>query len=205
MSKKCVILAGGEFYPAEDLSSEDFLIACDRGLVYAARCGLRPQLIIGDFDSYSGPLPEGVPVERHPVMKDDTDTMLAARRAVELGYEELEILWGLGGRLDHSLANIQTLVFAACRGLKTRMRDERTELTVITGGRLTLPRREGWALSLFSLGDECRGLSLRGTKYPLENARLTNRFPLGVSNDWAAGEAEIQLKSGLLLVVQAKK
>ena len=204
MPRRCVIISGGEYSPLEGLNPEDFVIACDKGCEYAARAGLAPALIVGDFDSYAGPLPEGVPIERHRPEKDDTDTMLAVRLAVERGFEELELLCALGGRLDHALANIQALCFAAVRGLRPWMKDTRTEMTVLTGGRLTLSRREGWALSVFSLSDECLGLCLRGTKYPLENARLTNRFPLGVSNEWAGDTAEIELKSGLLLVVLAK-
>ena len=204
MAKKCLILAGGSFEPIPAPSPEDFVIACDRGYEYACRCGIRPDLIIGDFDSYGGPLPEDIPIERLPVRKDDTDTVHALRRALELGCEDIEILWGLGGRLDHSLANIQTAVFGAVHGARVTVKDSRTELRVMTPGVLYLPRREGWSLSLFSLGDQCTVLCLRGTKYPLEDAVLTNTFPLGVSNDWTAAQAEIKLGSGLLLIVMAK-
>lgn len=204
MPKKCIVISGGEYSPIEGVGSEDFVIACDKGCEYAARAGLVPDRIVGDFDSYAGPLPGGVPIERHQPEKDDTDTMLAIRYAVEQGFEELELLCALGGRLDHALANIQAISYAAVRGLHPWIKDGRTEMTVLTGGCLSLPRREGWALSVFSLSDECQGLCLRGTKYPLENARLTNRFPLGVSNEWAADTVEIRLERGLLLVVLAK-
>ena len=204
MPKKCVIISGGEYSPIEGLDPEDFVIACDRGCEYAARQGIVPNLIVGDFDSYSGPLPEGVPVKKHQPEKDDTDTVIAVRYAIEQGFEETELLCALGGRLDHTLANIQTLAYAAAHGLRAWIKGERAELTVLTGGRLRLARREGWDFSLFSLSDETSGVGIRGAKYPLENARLTNRFPLGVSNEWAAEEAEVTLSSGLLLVVLAK-
>ena len=204
MPKKCVIISGGEFCPVEPPAAGTFVIACDRGYEYALRCGVRPHLLISDFDSYAGPVAPDVPVERHRAEKDDTDTMLAVRYALEQGFEEVELLCALGGRLDHALANIQSAVFAAVRGVQAVIKDDKTELRVMTGGRLLLPRREGWALSLFSLGDECRGLSIRGVKYPLDNTRLTNAFPLGVSNEWTEDEAEIRLESGVLLVVMAK-
>ena len=204
MPKKCVVISGGEYSPIEGIGPEDLVIACDKGCEYAARAGLVPDLIVGDFDSYAGPLPEGVPIERHRPEKDDTDTMLAVRCAVEHGFEELELVCALGGRLDHALANIQAISYAAVHGLRPWIKGKNTELTVLTGGSLSLPRREGWALSVFSLSDECLGLCLRGTKYPLEDARLTNSFPLGVSNEWAANAAEIRLESGILLVVMAR-
>lgn len=204
MPKKCVIISGGEFCPIEAPDPEAFVIACDRGYEYALRCGIKPDLLISDFDSYSGPIDPAVPVDRFRSEKDDTDTMIALRWAVERGYEEAELLCALGGRLDHTLANIQSAVFAAVRGVNTVIKDARTELRVLTRGKLILKRREHWVLSLFSLSDECRGVSVRGAEYPLDRALLTNRFPLGVSNEWATEEAEIELESGLLLVVQAK-
>lgn len=204
MPKTCLIIAGGEYFPFEPPRPGTFVIACDRGYENALRRGVKPDLLISDFDSYAGPVDPAVALERHPIEKDDTDTMLAVRRALALGCSELDLVCALGGRLDHTLANIQTLAFARLRGADAVLRDERTALRVMAPGTLRLKRREGWGLSLFSLGDACEGLSLRGVKYPLEKARLTNGFPLGVSNKWAAPEAEIRLESGLLLVVEAK-
>ena len=205
MPKKCVIISGGEFSPIEGLNPEDFVIACDRGYEYAVRCGVTPDLIVGDFDSYAGPLPEGIPVDRHRARKDDTDTMLAIRHALEIGFQEIELLCALGGRLDHSLANIQSAVFAHERGLMARIKADGIEMFIHPGGTLRLERREGWFLSLFSLGDVCTGVCIRGAKYPLDKATLTKGFPLGVSNEWVAAEAEISLDSGTLLVVMARE
>lgn len=205
MAEKCVIISGGEFTPMGALDPGTFVIACDRGYAYARRCGIRPDLLVSDFDSYTGPVEEGVEIARFRSEKDDTDTVIALRYAIEQGFEAAELYCALGGRLDHSLANIQSMVFAARHGLKVVIKDARAELRVITGGSLCLQRREGWALSLFSLSDACRGVSIRGVKYPLEKALLTNAFPLGVSNEWIADAAEISLEEGTLLVVMAKK
>ena len=115
--KRCVIVAGGERAPIAPLREGDFLLACDRGLVYALEEGLRPDLILGDFDSYSGDLPPEIPVLRYPVEKDDTDAMLAVRWAIENGFGAVRLCCALGGSLDHLLANLQTLHFAAEAGL----------------------------------------------------------------------------------------
>ena len=94
---------------------------------------------------------------------------------------------------------------AAAEGANVTILDEREEITFLTGGTLRLPRRKGWGLSVFSLTDRCTGVCLRGVKYRLEDAVLTNRVPLGVSNEFAAPEAEISLTHGILMIAQTKK
>ena len=204
MKKRCLIISGGdECRIPEEWRDAGCVIACDRGYLYAERAGIRPDLIIGDFDS--APRPEtDIPIEQVPSRKDDTDTMIAARHAAGFGCREAAIVCCFGGRLDHTLANIQTAAFLAERGATVRLFGEDTEGTVFTGGTQCFTRRDGWSLSLFSLGDRCEGISIRGTKYDCEDITLTNRFPQGVSNVWTAGEAEVSLRTGILLVIQSR-
>ena len=89
MENRCIIVSGGVFSPAPEQQPGDFVIACDRGYAYCGRLGLMPDLFIGDFDSYSGAVAPGVAVERLIPEKDDTDTMHAVRRALELGFTSL--------------------------------------------------------------------------------------------------------------------
>ncbi len=201
MSQSCLILSGGEFSPFPAPEAGCFVIACDRGYAYARRCGIKPDLALGDFDSYTGPVEEGVPVLRLPAEKDDTDTMSALRLALDRGCSEITLVCALGGRLDHLLANLQAALFAARRGASLRILSADTEILSLREGSLRLPRREGWSLSVFAAEDRCRGVTLRGAKYPLEDAELTNDFPLGVSNEWAAEDAEISVREGTLLVL----
>ena len=86
MKGLCAIISGGEYSPMDDIKAAEYIIACDRGYSYAKRSGIVPDLLLGDFDSYTGKLPEGAAVERLPREKDDTDTMHAIRRALELGF-----------------------------------------------------------------------------------------------------------------------
>lgn len=200
----CVVVSGGEYCEIpEELRRADYVIACDRGWQYAAKMGLRPDWIVGDFDSAPPPETEA-PVTRVPTRKDDTDTMLAARRALELGYRDVAILCAFGGRLDHTLANLQTAAFLVERGARTRLVGKDTEALAFTGGTERFPRREGRSLSLFALSDCCEGVTVRGTKYTCENERLTNAFPLGVSNVWASQQAEVSVSAGTLLVLQCR-
>lgn len=201
---RCVVISGGDFSPVSGISPDDFVIACDRGYVYCERLGLRPDLIISDFDSYSGPVDSEIPLNRFVSEKDDTDTMLAVRYAVEHGFHELLLCCALGGRLDHLIANLQSLVFAQKHGLPAVLLSEDTEIRTLAGGALRIPRREDRSLSVFALDGPCRGVCITGAKYPLANAELLPSFPLGVSNTWAGEEAVISVEEGILLIVLSK-
>ena len=201
---RCVVISGGDFSPVPGISPDDFVIACDRGYVYCERLGLRPDLIISDFDSYTGPVDSEIPLNRFVSEKDDTDTMLAVRYAVEHGFHELLLCCALGGRLDHLIANLQSLVFAQKHGLPAILLSEDTEIRTLAGGALCVPRREDWSLSVFALDGPCRGVCITGAKYPLANAELLPSFPLGVSNTWAGKEAVISVEEGILLIVLSK-
>ena len=147
MNGLCLIVSGGEFAPLpEDLRRPAFVIACDRGWQYARRLGLLPDLTVGDFDS--APPPEtGAPVERVPTRKDDTDTMLAARRALEKGFRDIAVCCAFGGRLDHTLANVQALVYALDRHARIALADGKIWMTALRGGEsLPLGRKYGKAL-----------------------------------------------------------
>lgn len=203
MSRKCLIISGGDFHPFA-VAPGEFVIACDRGYEYARRCEVRPDLLVSDFDSYSGPVDGATRVERFRSEKDDTDTMIAIRYAMENGFDEARIVCALGGRLDHALANLQSAVFAQKHGLRVAIESPDTLIRTLQNGSLQVPRREGFSLSVFAMEDRCRGVSIRGAKYPLENADLTCAFPLGVSNDWAEDTAEISVRDGVLLIVLSR-
>lgn len=204
MEGTCLIVSGGDFCPPPDeLRAAAFVIACDCGYVYAERLGLAPDLIIGDFDS--APPPSGnAPIKRFPSRKDDTDTMLAAREALARGFTDVAICCAFGGRLDHTLANLQTAAFLAAHSARTRLCGTNTEALVFAAGEARIPRREGRSLSVFALSERCEGVTIRGAKYECENETLTNAFPLGVSNIWAAEEAVISARSGILLVLMSR-
>ena len=125
MEKRCIIVSGGRPGPAPQPQPGDFVIACDRGYRYCAGLGLQPDLFIGDFDSYDGAVDPAVPVERLQPEKDDTDTGHAIRHALDQGYRTLILVCALGGRLDHTLANIHTLAFLRENGYENDLNDIR--------------------------------------------------------------------------------
>ena len=159
--------------------------------------------MIGDFDSSQEP--SDAPTLRVPVEKDDSDTMLCLKRGLALGFEEFWIVGGFGGRVDHTLANFQALHYAARRGARAAMCDGERWAAAVADGTLRVPADAvGGAnkkLSVFALTDACRGVSISGAKWELSGATLTNAFPLGLSNEFAADAAEIAVAEGALLAI----
>ena len=178
-----------------------FVIAADKGLVHLEAQGIRPDLIVGDFDSL-GRVPAGDNILRHPVEKDDTDTMLAVKTALDQGCNTVYIYGGTGGkRLDHTLANLQSLLYLRRRGARGYVYDDDFLWTVIENETLTVERTVDWGLlSVFCLGAPASGIDEAGVQYPLSRASLTAEFPLGVSNHIIAPKARITVRQGALLV-----
>ena len=180
----------------------DFVLCADAGWRIARSLGVKPDLVIGDFDSSDAP--DDGAVLRVPVEKDDADTMLCLKKGLSMGYADFRIVGGFGGRVDHTLANFQMLHYAARRGVRAIMCDGRSWATAVVNGAVRVRADVVGAgpgkLSVFALGDACRGVCVRGAKWTLEDATLTNAFPLGLSNEFAAEAAEIAVRDGALLV-----
>lgn len=196
----CVIFCAAEFDAlARPLAEDDFVIAADGGLRHTEKLGIVPQEILGDFDSL-GYTPTGANV--FPVEKDDTDAMLAVRRGLELGYREF-VLYGSvdGSRLDHTVANFQTLQFLADRGAVGYLVGKDFLITVVQNGAIAFPAGCLGTVSVFCLGSDASDVTLEGLYYPLKNGTLTAGFPLGVSNHFTGNPARISVGSGSLLVL----
>lgn len=185
--------------PPIEIPQGSLVLCADGGYQYAQQLGICPDCLVGDFDSYHGTLPD-VEIIRHPIQKDDTDTMLAVRLGLSRGCTEFVIYGGIGGRLDHTIANIQTLCWLQQRGAHGILLGERDRVMLHAPGTCRYPREDGY-FSVFAYGGVCKGVSLSGTEYPLKDAELTTAFPLGVSNHITAEEAEVSLESGLLLLI----
>ena len=196
----CVIFCAAGFDSlAEEIQKEDLVIAADGGLRHTKALGLTPDTILGDFDSL-GFVPEGGEV--FPVEKDDTDAMLAIRCGLDRGCRRFVIYGGLDGeRLDHTLANYQALQYLADREAEGYLVGRKYLVTVVKNGKLSFAAEAKGIISLFCLGPDAEGVTLRGLKYPLEEGILSSGFPLGVSNHFAGEKAEMSVKNGSLLVL----
>lgn len=203
MEKVCAIISGGACSPLCGIEEADFVIACDKGLCYAQKEGITPGLVVGDFDSFTGDLPRGIPVLKLPCEKDETDTMAAVDYAIDKGFEKILLFCALGARLDHLLGNLQTASYAAERGITVKISDADNEIFVFTEKKLVFPKKEGFSISVISLTDRCETVSLSGGKYELKNAVLTNSSTLGISNEWES-DITISVRSGVLAVVMSR-
>ncbi len=196
----CVIFCAGGFRQlAEPIGSGDLVIAADGGLRHTAALGIEPDIILGDFDSL-GYTPQGAQV--FPVEKDDTDSMLAVRRGLELGYRRF-VLYGAmdGERLDHTIANLQVLHYLAKNGARGYLVGLRYVAAVIREQTVRFPETAGGVLSLFCLGADARGVTLKGLKYPLVDGTLTADFPLGVSNRFTGQASSVTVAQGAVLAL----
>lgn len=190
-------LSSGQILPG------DCVIAADRGAIHCSNAGIEPDFCIGDFDS----LEEGESVPenaiRYPAEKDDTDVALAIKLALSLGLDDIMLLGGVGGRLDHTIANLQLLRFAASREASLTILSGSERARLLLPGTHELPAGTCRRFSLFAYAPAVAQLTIRGAKYDLEDASLTDIFPLGVSNETLPDSpVRISFSAGQLLLIE---
>ena len=202
--KECVIFCAAECDGlARPIGQDAFVIAADGGLRHTKTLGITPNAVLGDFDSL-GYTPEGANV--FPVEKDDTDAMLAVRLGLEQGCDEFLLYGSLDGpRLDHTVANFQTLQFLTDHSAVGYLIGKTTMVTVVKNGKITFLAGLSGTISVFCMGPDAEGVTETGLFYGVENGTLTSGFPLGVSNHFTGEAAEISVKNGSLLVLWERK
>ena len=188
------------------LRGRDWTVICaDGGLRTALTAGLRPDYLIGDWDSGGGPA-GGVPYAALPAEKDFTDLQAAAHWALEQGCKELLLCGCTGGRLDHTASNLVLLEWIARQGGTALIADPDNEVRFLERGSLTLEDVPHYRyLSLIPLDRTVKGVTLRGVKYPLEGAELTRGDTLTVSNEPAAPVMQIAVGAGAVLVIRSQR
>lgn len=213
---KACIISGGHVEAAlvkAYLSREPSacILAADHGLVFCHEQHIRPDYIMGDFDSTDPDIVRqyredgSIPIETFRPEKDLTDTDIAIQKAISLAPEEVVLFGATGTRFDHSLSNVYNL-YSFCRaGIPASIEDAHNRITLLDGGAYRLPgeKQYGDRISLFPFGGEVTGLTLEGVKYPVTDATLTladgGRF---VSNEITGTEAVITWKKGILLLME---
>ena len=197
---KCVIFCAGGFSRlAQPIEKDDVVIAADGGCRHTQALGIKPDFMLGDFDSL-GYIPGGANV--FPVEKDDTDAMLAVRKGLSLGFTDFVVYGALDGpRLDHTIAALQTLLYLADHGARGCLVGQSYMAAVIKNETVRFPREAEGILSLFCLGPDASGVTITGAHYPLENGTLTAGFPLGVSNHFTGQRATVTVEAGTLLAL----
>ena len=197
----CYIVGAGECKKLDFTKKDgDIVIAADGGYKYLQQAGIKPDIVIGDFDSL-GKAPEGEKIIRLKPEKDVTDTYAAVSEGIKCGYSRFNIYGASGGRIEHTLANIQLIASLAEKNMQASIFDGSTVITAVTAKTLRFDSAYNGYISIFAHSDKCTGVCLRGLKYPLENAELNNLFPLGVSNEFLGVESEIVIGNGTAIIV----
>ena len=197
----CYIFGAGEGLPKSfRRKKDDIVIAADAGIKNLEKLRIKPDIAVGDFDSL-GFVPDCDEIIKHPVMKNDTDMILAVKTGFENGYTKFMLYGGAGGRPDHTFANIQTLTYISKCGGQGFLDLSGFTAAVITDGELSFSESARGTVSVFALSETARNVDLIGLLYPLKNAVLESGFPLGVSNEFTGKPALIKIGRGTALVI----
>lgn len=206
--KRCVIVGGAEINNYEfirsKLCNDDYVIYCDSGLRHMEGLMASPNLIVGDFDSHENP---HLAVETIvlPCEKDDTDTVFAVREAVRRGFDEFLLLGVVGARLDHTLGNVSILLYLDSVGKKGCIIDDYSEMEIVSAQPALVDDSYAF-FSLLNITGCAKGITIRGAKYPLENAEITCEYQYGISNEVLTGEsAEVSVENGKLLLIKVRR
>ncbi|MDD6282863.1 MAG: thiamine diphosphokinase [Oribacterium sp.] len=231
-NRRCIIVGAGDFYgiPVE-IQKDDLVIAADAGYEYLKDRGIRPDLIIGDFDSMqvkgvkgvTGPVSglsifadaekaeyihhlkhmeiDGVETRVINPVKNDPDMMACVRIGLAEGCREMHLLGGTGKRVDHSIANLQILGFLASKGCRGYLYGQNQVITAIRNTSVCFSGTMQGYLSVFSLTDTSEGVTETGLKYVVEDVTLNNLTPTGLSNEFVGTEATVSVRNGTLLLV----
>ena len=216
MSKKTVIVSGGmleEDFVLTILKSEEteFVIGVDKGLEFLYKHEIKPDYIVGDFDSVSRELVDyyreelNVPIREFNPVKDASDTEIALRLCLGLNRKSILILGGTGNRIDHLWANVQCLQIALQAGADARIVDSHNQIRLLDSD-ITLKKSEAFGpyFSLFPLEMPVDELSIRGAKYPLQNHFLKPSDSLCVSNEFAEDEVTISFVYGKVILMETR-
>lgn len=199
--KRCIIIGAGDYLGCPlQIKSGDFIIAADGGFLYCEKMGIKPDLAVGDWDSLSI-RPTDCQILDLPVEKDDTDTLAAIKTGLEKGCGEFHILFGTGGRIDHTLANMQCLVYLAGLGKRGFLYGEKQVITAIKNSTVSFSEKAEGDISVFAADGTALGVSETGLKYGLDDAAVTCGFPIGVSNSFVGEKSRISVADGTLYII----
>ena len=204
---RAFIYTGGEIYPeniTEHPKGDDLCIAADSGYANAKKLGERVNIFVGDRDSYFGEIPEGVELIELKPEKDMTDTQVAVEVALEKGADDIIIIGGLSGRLDHTMSNLAILKDAKERKFYAYIADGQNRVRYMKNDSMLIGRSGYKYLSLVADDEKIKGVDIKGVKYPLQNATLKANFQYAVSNEIIGNCAFISVRKGGVYVIESR-
>ncbi|MGN0521612.1 MAG: thiamine diphosphokinase [Eubacterium sp.] len=202
--KKCVIISGApendiEYY--NNVIGNSFIISADSGYQKCIQLKIKPNLIIGDFDSSSRPDTD-IETIVLPVMKNDTDTFFCVKEAIKRGFNKIIIIGGIGSRIDHTYANILCLEYCLDKGIDCELVNKYNRALIVKN-QITINNNYYKYFSLFALHNECEGLTIKGAVYNVDNISLNPNEQFTQSNMIKYHQAEISIKKGKILLIQS--
>lgn len=202
---RCVIISGSPDTNVEEIkslcTSDDFIVCADSGYSFAKKAGLTPNVIIGDFDSLKEELPQNTEVVKLNTHKDDTDTEHCVMECIRRGYKDFLLLGSIGGRTDHTFANIATLAFLSEYNYNGIARNNGEEIRILKEGSYEMNNKKGLIFSVFPYGCESVNVTYKGAEYMLNNKTLTYNVSRGISNVFVDDEAEITINRGRAILL----
>lgn len=206
---KCIIIASMPVkseYLQKAVSRAAFVITADAGWLQAKQANIQVQMALGDFDSSQKPSSSFCDtIIQLPAQKDDTDTHFAVKKAIEMGFTQIDVVGGLGGRLSHTQANLATQLYATKQGVTLRLLNEYTTIYCCAPGILCLKKENTQYISVFPAQTQVTGLTLEGLKYPLNKFTLHSDYPIGCSNEFIQQTCTISHKTGYLRIILEEK
>ncbi len=200
--KTCYIVGAGDFFGDFTPLAGDLVIAADGGYDTLKRLGKECDLLLGDMDSIAGGGENAPEKIFFPVEKDETDTHLCYLEGVRRGYTNFRIYGGVGGRIDHTFANLCLLIYGKHEKNRLTLVADGYEIFAIENEKIELAYDEGKTFSVFAFEKEARGVSVIGGKYEADKVTLMPSFPLGVSNSFKNSPVEISVDDGVLLIMR---
>lgn len=208
MKRRCVIIGGAGIRDYQTLwdylNPDDFNIFCDSGLFHQEALGVRPHLVVGDFDSHENPH-LGVETIVLPREKDDTDTVYAVKEAVRRGFDDFLLMGAAGGRLDHTLGNLSILLSLHAQGKRALLVDDYSEMEVVGQEPVCIDDSFPF-FSLLNISGTARGITVEDAKYPLRDAEIPCTYQYGISNEVLPGRrARVSVGEGELLLIRVRR
>ena len=206
--KRCVIVGGADIgnygFIREELRSDDYIVFCDSGLKHMSELHVKPDLIVGDFDSYENPHLD-VETIVLPCIKDDTDTVFAVKEAVKRGFLDFLLVGVIGARLDHSLCNVSLLLYLDSLGKTGCIIDDYSEMEIVSDKPALIDEQYSF-FSLLNITGSAKGINISGAKYELTDAEISCEYQYGVSNEVTPGKtATVSVADGKLLLIKIRK
>ena len=203
--KRCVIVGGADInnYGSirEKLRKDDYVIFCDSGLKHLERLQVKPNLIVGDFDSHENPHLD-VETIVLPCEKDDTDTVFAVKEAIKRGFDNFLLIGVVGARLDHTLGNVSSLLYLDSLGKKGCIIDNYSEMEIVSDKPVSICDQYAF-FSLLNITGCAKGITITGAKYPLADAEISCEYQYGVSNEVLPGNVStVSVKDGRVLLIK---